>query len=157
MLHVHPRAEERFEVLGGRLGVDVGDRHVVAGPGEHVAVPAGAPHRWIAEGTEELHVFVELDPPGAFDEQIETFFALGRRGLLRADGDLSLLLSACVALPHLADGYGAGAPYGLQRILLGATAGLARLTGHHRQAAAARAEARERLAALRAARRRTAV
>ena len=32
--HVHPYQTERFEVLEGHLGLRVGDRELVAGPGE---------------------------------------------------------------------------------------------------------------------------
>lgn len=32
--HVHPRHTERFEVLEGRLGLRVGDKELLAGPGD---------------------------------------------------------------------------------------------------------------------------
>jgi uncharacterized RmlC-like cupin family protein len=42
--HVHPRQEERFEVLSGRLGLRVGGVERVHSAGDVVVAPAGAPH-----------------------------------------------------------------------------------------------------------------
>ena len=41
-LHVHPRQEERFEVVAGTMRFTMGREKVVAGPGEVVTVPAGS-------------------------------------------------------------------------------------------------------------------
>ncbi|WP_165246622.1 cupin domain-containing protein [Paludisphaera soli] len=43
-LHVHPEAEESYEVLSGTLDVRVGREWRRLGPGESVTVPAGTPH-----------------------------------------------------------------------------------------------------------------
>jgi mannose-6-phosphate isomerase-like protein (cupin superfamily) len=45
-LHVHPRQEERFQVLSGTFGVRVGDEQRSLGRGERLVVPAGTPHGW---------------------------------------------------------------------------------------------------------------
>lgn len=146
-LHVHPRSEERFEVLAGRLRVQLGDRVLTAGAGEHLTLPAGIPHKWLVDGDEEAHVFVEVDAPGAFEEQIETLFALGRRGVARRGGELPPLAVACVVRGHMEDGHLASPlPLAAQRAMVEVLAGVARLTGVAREVDAARAEARERLA-----------
>jgi quercetin dioxygenase-like cupin family protein len=143
--HVHPTSEERFEILGGRLRVELGRRRMVAGPGEHVVLPAGIPHRWRVEPGEEAHVFFEVDDPQDFEEQIETFFALGRRGQIREGGRSSLLTGACMT--NLDTAYATLAPLPVQRALFAVLKRVARITGHHRTVEAARAEARARLAA----------
>ena len=42
--HVHPRQEERFEVVGGNMRFRVRRRRILAGPGQVVIVPPGVPH-----------------------------------------------------------------------------------------------------------------
>ena len=42
--HIHPRQEERFEVLSGRLGLRVEGVERVLGEGEVIVAPAGSAH-----------------------------------------------------------------------------------------------------------------
>ena len=42
--HVHPSQEERFEVLRGSVGFNIGRKKLVAGPGQRITVPAGTAH-----------------------------------------------------------------------------------------------------------------
>lgn len=50
--HVHPRQEERFEVLSGKLGLRVGGVERVLGEGEAITAPAGFAHAaWNASRT----------------------------------------------------------------------------------------------------------
>ncbi len=145
--HVHPNSEERFELLAGRLAIELEGRRFTAAPGDAVRLPAGVPHAWRVEGDEEAHFFVELDDPRAFEEQIETFFALGRHGRLGTGGRVPLLLAATLALDFLDTIHLASPPLPVQRALFRVLTGVARLTGHHRAAVAAREEARARLSA----------
>src|SRR5687767_4095212 len=60
VLHTHRSYDERFAVLEGSLGVQVG-RHVsVLGRGESATAPAGVPHRWFNPGTGPARVLVTL-------------------------------------------------------------------------------------------------
>ena len=84
--HVHPKMEERFEVVSGRAGIVVdGDEHVL-GPGETLAVAPGTPHvAWNAsEG--ETRMRLEFRPAGRWEEVVERLFALARQGLTDARG-----------------------------------------------------------------------
>ena len=42
--HVHPRAEERFEVAAGRIKIKIDGKSGIADAGETVIVPRGASH-----------------------------------------------------------------------------------------------------------------
>jgi quercetin dioxygenase-like cupin family protein len=44
--HVHPYQTERFEVVEGTVGLQVGREQVEAGPGEVVTVEPGVAHRF---------------------------------------------------------------------------------------------------------------
>jgi hypothetical protein len=66
-MHTHEREDEYSYVLRGRMGAQIGDRVVDAGPGELVVKPRGIPHAFWNAGNEET-VLLELISPGAFAE-----------------------------------------------------------------------------------------
>jgi mannose-6-phosphate isomerase-like protein (cupin superfamily) len=66
-MHTHEREDEYSFVLSGRMGAQIGDKIVDAGPGELVAKPRGIPHAFWNSGDEET-VLLELISPGAFGE-----------------------------------------------------------------------------------------
>ncbi len=86
LAHVHPRQEERFEVVSGRARIRVGWRLPRASAGESVLVPRGAVHRLWNDGEDELHVFVEFRPALRTEEGFEQLFGLARDGKLSRRG-----------------------------------------------------------------------
>ena len=64
-MHVHEREDEFSFVLSGRLGAQIGDDVVEAGPGELVLKPKGVPHAFWNPGDEETRL-LEIISPGAF-------------------------------------------------------------------------------------------
>ena len=66
-LHTHEREDEYSYVLAGRMGAQIGDESVEAGPGELVHKPRGIPHAFWNPGDDET-VLLELISPGAFGE-----------------------------------------------------------------------------------------
>jgi quercetin dioxygenase-like cupin family protein len=48
--HLHPRQDERFEVLDGTIRAIIGGTERRYGPGETFEVPAGTPHQMTGEG-----------------------------------------------------------------------------------------------------------
>jgi mannose-6-phosphate isomerase-like protein (cupin superfamily) len=79
-VHTHEREDEYSYVLVGRMGAQLGDEFVEAGPGETVFKPRGIPHAFWNAGDEETRL-LELISPGAFDQ----YFA-EMAPLLNADG-----------------------------------------------------------------------
>jgi mannose-6-phosphate isomerase-like protein (cupin superfamily) len=69
-MHVHEREDEYSFVLTGRLGVQIGDEVVEAGPGELVVKPRGIPHAFWNPGDEEARVLEIISPAG-----FEQYFA----------------------------------------------------------------------------------
>jgi quercetin dioxygenase-like cupin family protein len=64
-LHRHTSEDEYSYVLEGRLGAQLGDDVVEAGPGELVQKPRGQEHAFWNAGDEPLR-FLELISPGGF-------------------------------------------------------------------------------------------
>lgn len=78
--HVHPRQEERFEIVSGRARIRVGRKKLTVGDGESVVVPAGTAHRLWNDGAEELRAIVEFRPVLRIEDGFEQLFALARAG-----------------------------------------------------------------------------
>ena len=84
--HVHPRQEERFEVVSGSMEFRMGLRKIVAGPGEVVTVPPGKVHRFKNAGDEPAHARVEVRPALAMEELFETTVQLAEEGRTNRKG-----------------------------------------------------------------------
>src|SRR5215213_2284993 len=80
-MHVHEREDEYSYVLAGRLGVQIGDDVLEAGPGELVLKPRGIPHAFWNPGDEEARVLEIVSPAG-----FEQYFA-DLAPVLAADGE----------------------------------------------------------------------
>jgi mannose-6-phosphate isomerase-like protein (cupin superfamily) len=69
-MHTHEHEDEYSFVLTGRLGAQIGDDVVEAGPGELVVKPRGIPHAYWNPGDGETHVLEIISPAG-----FEQYFA----------------------------------------------------------------------------------
>jgi quercetin dioxygenase-like cupin family protein len=61
--HTHEREDEFSYVLAGRVGVQIGDEVIEAGPGELVAKLRGVPHAFWNAGDEEARLLELISPP----------------------------------------------------------------------------------------------
>jgi mannose-6-phosphate isomerase-like protein (cupin superfamily) len=131
--HLHPAQREDFEVLSGQGVFAVGDWQRVAGPGDRVEVPIGAPHTFRAIGDGELRVRFELRPaPPSTADFFERYFALGRRGRMNRWGlpnPLEMALLWPIASEHVVL---AAPPPAAQGALFRALAPVARLVRSER-------------------------
>ena len=84
--HVHPKQEERFEVISGTMRFRLGLKKIVAGPGEVVVVPAGAVHNFANAGEDTAHVRVTMTPALKMEELFETTVALAMDGRVNRHG-----------------------------------------------------------------------
>jgi quercetin dioxygenase-like cupin family protein len=149
--HVHPSFSERFEVLAGRVGVQVGDRREVGGPGTVHEVPAGTVHDWWNAGEDEAHVLVELRGEEAvlrrFEAMLLTLFGLAHEGRVRKDGMPDLLQAAVIADEFSDVIRFVKPPRAIQRVLFGVLAPVGRRRGrratyaHHRALVVQRGQA----------------
>jgi mannose-6-phosphate isomerase-like protein (cupin superfamily) len=113
-LHRHADEDEYSFVLEGRLGAQLGDEVVEAGPGELVAKPRGQKHTFWNAGDEPLR-FLEVISPGGFERYFRELAPL------LADGDRAGVQEVAAryeleidfsTIPALAERYGleVGAP-----------------------------------------------
>jgi quercetin dioxygenase-like cupin family protein len=78
--HLHPRLEERFEVVEGDVTFRVGGRKRAAGPGDRLVAEAGVRHAFENTGEAVAHLRVEAEPAFELQQFLEEAAALGRAG-----------------------------------------------------------------------------
>jgi mannose-6-phosphate isomerase-like protein (cupin superfamily) len=128
--HLHPKQEERIEVLSGTLRCRIGGHERNIGPGQAVVVSPVTSHTLWNEGGEETHALVESRPELRMENLFETLFALGREGKTDERGSPNLLQGA-VMLKEYEDEYRlTRPPPPVQRMLLAVLAPLGKLLGY---------------------------
>ena len=130
--HVHPRQEERFEVLSGRLGLRVDGVERIYGAGEVIlAAPSSAHAAWNAGSDDEVHVLVDFRPALRTESAFETLAGLARDGKTnRAGAPRNPLLLALVLHHFEEEIYFVRPPLAAQRVIFGLLARVARLLGY---------------------------
>ena len=68
--HIHYNEDELSYVVSGEIGVRIGDRDRVAGPGSYVFKPRGIPHTFWNAGPGPAHL-VEIISPAGFERFFE--------------------------------------------------------------------------------------
>jgi quercetin dioxygenase-like cupin family protein len=137
--HVHPYQTERFEVLDGQLGLRVGGREFVAGPGDVATVPPGTPHRFWNAGKRDARFSLEVRPALEFESLIETMFTLAAEGKTNRKGMPNPLRLAVIARSHFDTVRLPFPPEWLQRAGLAVGAPLGRMLGYRPTVVAAAA------------------
>jgi quercetin dioxygenase-like cupin family protein len=134
--HVHPHQTERFEVVEGLLGLRIGGKELVAGPGDVAVVAPGTPHRFWNAGEEEARFLCEVRPALQFESLIETMFTLAAEGKTNRKGMPSPLRLAVIAKAHFDTVRLPFPPAVLQRAALAVGAPLGKALGYRATAIA---------------------
>lgn len=103
--HVHPRQEERFEVVSGTLRGRVAGKERALKAGEALAVPRGTRHTWWNDSNDEVRAIVEFRPALDTETGFEQFFGLGRDGKLSRQGLPNPFQLAVTASRYPDEGY----------------------------------------------------
>jgi quercetin dioxygenase-like cupin family protein len=86
-VHYHTTFDERFTVVSGEFGVQVGNEQFTLKPGETVVAPAMTLHRWYNASPETAMVQVELVAGNTgFERGLQIAYGLACDGLMRQDG-----------------------------------------------------------------------
>jgi mannose-6-phosphate isomerase-like protein (cupin superfamily) len=129
-MHVHPRQEERFEVLEGRMMFRLGAKRIEAGPGDVVVVPAGRAHKF-ANGSDTKAVCrVEVTPALDMEQLFETACALAEEGKVLKSGMPKPLHLALFVRRFRNEVQAPFPPAWLQRASLAPLAAIARRRGY---------------------------
>ena len=126
--HVHPRQEERIEVLSGTVRYRLGGKEHNLGAGEAVVLPPGIPHTLWNDGDAEARMLFEVRPALKTETAFETLFGLARDGRTNKQGMPNLLQGALLAREY--ETFFPWPPVPLQRAVLAVIAPIARLLGY---------------------------
>jgi mannose-6-phosphate isomerase-like protein (cupin superfamily) len=129
-LHIHPKQEERFEIVAGTMRFRVRGRRVVARPGEVVVIPAGVPHDFANDGDEPALLRVEMRPALKMEQLFETAVSLAAEGRTMMNGIPKPLDLALFTREFQDEVQAAFPPLWLQRVALAPFAWLARRRGY---------------------------
>lgn len=128
--HVHPKQEERFEVLAGTLKLRIDGKERVLSVGDTAVIPAGHAHTWWNDGEDDVHVLGEFRPALRTEVFFETFFGLGRDGKTNEKG-LPDPMQLAVLMREYADELRLASPPAIvQRILFTPLAAIGRARGY---------------------------
>lgn len=127
--HVHPNQEERFAVVSGRLGMELGHTQITLGPGEVLTVPRATGHHFWNAGDNEVHFRAEIRPALHFERLLGTMFGLAQDGKTNRKGLPNPLRLAVIAHAHFDTVQLPFPPVFLQRLGLAVGAPLGRLLG----------------------------
>ena len=94
--HVHPRAQEEFEILSGRIQLKTSGKTRVADVGESIIVPRGADHIWGNPFDDPATVAVTLRPALKMETVFETLFGLANDGKLNPKTQMPSFLQMMV-------------------------------------------------------------
>jgi len=128
--HVHPRQEERFEVVAGTLKVSVDGVETTLGPGHVAVVPPGTPHTWWNVGDDEAHVVTDIRPALRTEMFFETLFGLASEGKTDPNGLPKPLQLATLVTEFSDEVRLARPPILVQRVLFVPLAAIGRLLGY---------------------------
>jgi mannose-6-phosphate isomerase-like protein (cupin superfamily) len=128
--HVHPAQQETHEVLEGALGIVVGGRERVLGPGDSEVVPPGTRHRIFRAGDGPVRACFRSEPALETEVLLETLFGLARDGKVGAGGDPGLLQLAVIFSDFGELGHPTRPPRAVQKALFAPLAALGRRRGY---------------------------
>ena len=128
--HVHPKAEERFEVLAGKVQAEIANKTDHFAEEDTFVVPSGVAHRWWNEGKEKAKVRVRLEPATRMGEFLRTWYALAQDGKMNENGLPSIWQLAVTSAEYLDSVHLAQPPLIVQKIMWGTLAPIARLMGY---------------------------
>jgi quercetin dioxygenase-like cupin family protein len=132
--HYHPSTEERFTLVSGKLGLRVAGRtQLMDCVGHSVLATAGTPHYFWNAGDTETRILIEMRGVGVnrFEQMVfRLLYGLAQDGKTNAQGMPNLLQTAVTSLEFADVVQFTKLPWGVQRLLFGAIAPVARALGY---------------------------
>lgn len=127
--HWHPELQEQFIIKQGLIRFKVNGVESVLKPGDRITVNAGQVHQFSKEGESPLVMIHQIRPPGNHWKMFVLLHKLETEGKMNSKGIPRNPLWLGVAWDSM-DGYLAGPPKLLQKILFGGLARLAKALGY---------------------------
>lgn len=94
MKHIHTEQDEIFEVITGRVNVEVGKTRHVIKPGEKLLMNKGIPHRWWNDPELTSTLIVSFVPAVNTEDFFIEVFSLASAGKTKSNGSPAFLQAA---------------------------------------------------------------
>jgi quercetin dioxygenase-like cupin family protein len=130
--HYHLDFTEQFEVVDGRLYLDVNGEQLVLEPGQRALVPIGSVHRFYAAADEPVTFVAEIRPARQFERALRISYGLATDGRVDGKGRPVNPLELAVVFKYVGT-YLPGVPLWLQKGTMGVLAWLAERVGVERR------------------------
>lgn len=130
-LHIHQSFTEEFEVLQGKLTLNMNKIEKELDVGQKVLVSRGMAHTYRNAHDELVKFKVKLVPPGGFEQSVRIHYGLMDDGLTDELGDPKSIFHT-IKIIKLQDTMLADKPVWLQRILFGIIVGIGKVFGRYR-------------------------
>jgi quercetin dioxygenase-like cupin family protein len=96
--HIHPKGEERLEVISGRVNYQIGSEKGSITNGEVIMVPEGTYHSWWNESDRPVRVRIDFYPDLGLEAYLDNVYGLIRDGKnLNRKGKPKLLQKAVLS------------------------------------------------------------
>lgn len=131
--HVHPRSEERFTLVRGKVAFLIGGRQVLLEePGQTVLIQPGIKHRWWnASGEQSFHICEVRYGADRWEQLVlRKLFGLAQDGKTTPEGMPRLLQQAVTTLEFGDVVRFTSPPWAVQRVLFEILAPIARALGY---------------------------
>lgn len=129
-LHYHPIQSETFEVVRGKLGLEVDGKKMVFGPGEKYTVQPNSAHKWYNAGEEELYMIAELRPALKTEFFLESMYSLAQQDKVNKVGLPGTLQFAAILNECPGELYIVGPPIIAQKFMAKVVGRFAKLIGY---------------------------
>jgi mannose-6-phosphate isomerase-like protein (cupin superfamily) len=135
-LHYHVDFTETFTVREGTLDMYLGadQKHVLLYPGESATAQIAQPHRFANDRNESVTFTVTTKPAGGVVKAFQLAYGIANQNGAAQDGLPKNPLARLVFI-RISQGYLPGIPLALQKVVLGCTSLVARLTGFEKRLA----------------------
>lgn len=129
--HIHPKQEERFEVLSGTFGFNVDGEEQAGGAGHELAVPPGVRHNFWNAGDTEGDLRMEFRPALSTETIFETLWGLAQDGKVNEKTHMPNMLQLAVTFSKYDDAFvPTSPPRAVQKALFAVLAPIGRLLGY---------------------------
>jgi mannose-6-phosphate isomerase-like protein (cupin superfamily) len=127
--HVHPEQRERWEVVAGKLRIEVNGDERTLTEGEDVSLPSDVPHRHYNPTDQPIRVVWERYPAHRSEEWAESVYALAQAGGTNEEGVPNPLQIAVWIDAYPDEAYPTAVPVRLQQSLSSLIAPIGRSAG----------------------------
>lgn len=129
-LHYHPIQSETFEVMSGKLGLEVDGKKMLLGPGEKYTIQPNIAHKWFNAGEEELFMVAELRPALKTEFFLESMYSLATQGKVNKAGLPGALQFAAILNECPGELYVVGPPIFIQKFTAKVVGRFAKMIGY---------------------------